>query len=92
MKEAAALYFKSNGKKDQKIHDWFLLKFSNSSKSEVLIDYMIGKLRMQSKNKDVLDNLLEKYGKPKKYGTVFKLEKAKENFEANSENMDRRVS
>lgn len=88
MEEAAGLYFKSNGKKDQKIHDWFLLKFSNSSKSEVLIDYMIGKFRMQSKNKDVLDELLEKYGKPKKYGTVFKLEKAKDNFEANSKNND----
>jgi hypothetical protein len=86
MEEAAGLYFKSNGKKDQKIHDWFLLKFSNSSKSEVLIDYMIGKFRMHSRNKDVLDEILEKYGKPKKYGTVFKLEKAKENFEINSKN------
>lgn len=88
MEEAAGLYFKAESKKEQKLHDWFLLKFSNTPKSELLIDYMIGKFRMQIKNKSELDEILAKYGKPKKYGSIFKLEKAKENFEEHSGNRD----
>ncbi len=81
MEDAAGLYFKSENKKEQKIHDWFLLKFSNTPKSELLIDYMLGKFRMQIKNKEILEEIINKYGKPKKYGSIFKLQKAKENFE-----------
>ena len=86
IKEASELYFKSEGKKYQKIHDWFLDKFNNTSKSEILIDYMIGKVEMGISDIDLFRKTLEKYGKPKKYGTVFKLEMAKDNFmEANKE-------
>ena len=35
----------------------------------------------ESKNKEILEEIINKYGKPKKYGSIFKLQKAKENFE-----------
>lgn len=81
MKEASDMYFKSEGKKYQKIHDWFLDKFDNTSKSEIFIDYMIGKLEMTISDTILFRKILEKYSKPKKYGTIFKLAMVKDNFE-----------
>jgi hypothetical protein len=78
--EAADSYFREESKKYQKIHDWFLFKFNDTPKSEILIDYVVGKFELKLSDKNFFKKLLEKYGKPNNYATIFRLEKFMDDY------------
>ncbi|OQY09679.1 MAG: hypothetical protein B6I28_02565 [Fusobacteriia bacterium 4572_132] len=80
MQEAAELYFDSTEGNYRKIHEGFLFKFKNTLREKTIINNLIERLKIEVYDVDLLNKILEKYGEPKKYETIFKLEKAQKNY------------
>jgi len=80
IKESAKLYFDSSESNYRKLHEGFLFKFKNTLRGKAITSNLLERLKIEVSDVELLNKILVKYGEPKKYETIFKLEKAQKKY------------